>query len=72
MSELALTLFLAQLDTYKIGQTAAWNIRMYCAAWPYAVAPLKPLSLKAPMLFVTADFDARYVRHSLSFVEYEY
>ncbi|KAF2812960.1 alpha/beta-hydrolase [Mytilinidion resinicola] len=47
-----------KLDTYKIGQTAAWNIRMYCAAWPYAVAPLKTLHLKAPMLFVTADFDA--------------
>ncbi|KAF2494345.1 alpha/beta-hydrolase [Lophium mytilinum] len=48
----------SKLDTYNVGQTAAWNIRMYCAAWPYAVAPLKPLHLKAPMLFVTADFDA--------------
>lgn len=47
-----------QLDTYNIGQTAAWNIRMYCAGWTYPVAPLKQLSVKAPMLFITADFDA--------------
>lgn len=48
----------SSLDTNHIGQAAAWNVRLWCAAWPYAVAPLKKLSLKAPMLFVTADFDA--------------
>lgn len=47
-----------QLDTNHIGQVAAWDNRLYCAAWTYAVAPLKKLSIEAPMLFVTADFDA--------------
>lgn len=31
---------------------------MYCSGWTYPVASLKELSIKAPMLFVTADFDA--------------
>lgn len=48
----------AALDTNHIGHSAAWDIRTYCAGWPYAVAPLKPLSFQKPMLFVTADFDA--------------
>lgn len=46
------------LDTHHIGITAAWSTRIYCSAWPYAVAPLQTLSFPKPMLFVTADFDA--------------
>ena len=48
----------SKLDTYNIGQAAAWDLRLYCAAWPYIVAPRMNLSLAAPMLFVTSDFDA--------------
>jgi hypothetical protein len=52
-----LTKELRQLDTFHIAQAQSLQARLYCTAWPYQTPPLQPLSLKAPMLIVTADFD---------------
>jgi hypothetical protein len=52
-----LTKELRQLDTFHIAQSETLQFRLFCAAWPYPTPPLQPLSLEAPMLIVTADFD---------------
>jgi hypothetical protein len=52
-----LTKELCQLDTFDIAQSQALQLRLYCTAWPYPNPPVQPLSLKAPMMLVTADFD---------------
>jgi len=52
-----LTEWFLQLDTFHIAYSQALQFRLFCAAWPYQTPPLQPLSLKAPMLMVTADFE---------------
>src|ERR1700743_1447250 len=40
-----------------MGQRWSQQTMLFCSGWKYPTAPLKPLVLEKPMLYVTADFD---------------
>ncbi|THW63024.1 hypothetical protein D6D19_09720 [Aureobasidium pullulans] len=44
-------------DTSGIGMAFAWQIQLWCSAWPYSFSEKTPLLVQKSMLLVTSDFD---------------
>ncbi|KAK5118743.1 hypothetical protein LTR85_007949 [Meristemomyces frigidus] len=57
-----------EADTNHIHRSGSLSLFLVCAAWPYKSAPTEPLDLQAPMLLVTADFEADAATEKATFV----
>lgn len=50
-----------QSDPNQIVYSQEWQFALMCAAWPFDVPAPATLSTDIPLMWITADFDLKYV-----------